>query len=248
MSLPRFEDELLKRARVSVRPDPARRAAAKHAMMRAAGVGLAAGVATTASAAGATGATGATTTTAATAATGGAAKLLAAAKLVVIGAVALGGAGTAVVVATRSHEPAPVTASASASANASANANAGIAPTAAVPSLSISDLPAVPVAALAVVPAAGPADPLSAEARVLEAARACLRAADTGCARARLRDHAAQFPSGALVEEAEVLAIDVARADGDKNGARALAASFVRRRPASAYAPRARAALRDLSE
>lgn len=96
-------------------------------------------------------------------------------------------------------------------------------------------------------PAARPAssataeDAVLVEARLLESARQCLKAADTSCANARMAEHRARFGErGALFEEAGTLSVDVAVAGGDQAEARRLARALVTAKPGAAWPARVR--------
>jgi outer membrane protein assembly factor BamD (BamD/ComL family) len=91
-------------------------------------------------------------------------------------------------------------------------------------------------------------DPLAVEAKLLRDARACLASGDAACASARLAEHQAKFPNGALVDEATLIAIDAAKARGDRVAARAAAERLLARHPTGAYAARAKAALASTEE
>ncbi|HEY0712846.1 MAG TPA: hypothetical protein VGF45_09250 [Polyangia bacterium] len=85
-----------------------------------------------------------------------------------------------------------------------------------------------------VAPAAAPKNnTLPQEQALVLGARRALVAADVGKATALLSEHEARFPAGALVEERETLRILVAVKAGDLPTARARAAEFRRRFPAS---------------
>ena len=81
---------------------------------------------------------------------------------------------------------------------------------------------------------------MAVEARLLEAARACLAAGDRACARAKLAEHDAKFANGPLADEASILAIDVALADGDRARARAIARALLDKRPNGGWSSRVR--------
>jgi outer membrane protein assembly factor BamD (BamD/ComL family) len=86
-------------------------------------------------------------------------------------------------------------------------------------------------------------DPLAVEARLLQDARACLARGDASCASSKLAEHAARFSGGPLADEADLLAIDAARARADHASARSTAERLLARDPAGPYATRARAVL-----
>ncbi|MBS2017442.1 MAG: hypothetical protein JST00_31455 [Deltaproteobacteria bacterium] len=97
------------------------------------------------------------------------------------------------------------------------------------------------------VEGASSADPLVYEARLLEAARACLAAADVECARTRLNEHA-RIERPRLRDEAAVMNIETLRAEGRRDDARKAAATFLERHPESPYVKRVRAIVRQLEE
>jgi hypothetical protein len=83
---------------------------------------------------------------------------------------------------------------------------------------------------------------LEGEARLLEQADADLRRGDAHAALARLEEHAAKYPAGALREEREgVRVVALCRAGRDQEGRQA-AERFLARSPRSALATRIRAA------
>jgi outer membrane protein assembly factor BamD (BamD/ComL family) len=91
------------------------------------------------------------------------------------------------------------------------------------------------------VPRATPPD-LEGEARLLEQADADLRRGDAQAALARLAEHAAQYPSGALREEREgIRVVALCRAGREAEG-KAAAERFLARSPRSTLAARIRAA------
>ncbi len=77
---------------------------------------------------------------------------------------------------------------------------------------------------------------LAAEREVLDVGRAALARGRAKDALEAAKNHAKQFPSGQLVEEREVLAIQALRLQGSKTEASARAAAFVKRYPSSIYA------------
>jgi hypothetical protein len=89
-------------------------------------------------------------------------------------------------------------------------------------------------------PAAGPST-LSAEADLLRAADAAVRAGAPARALAILDQHGARFPSGALVEERDAERVVVLCALGRTEEGRAAATAFLRDRPRSPLAARVRA-------
>lgn len=86
-------------------------------------------------------------------------------------------------------------------------------------------------------------DPLASEVALLEAARRCLDASDVACAASNLDAHRARFGRGTLADEAMVLRIDLARAQGDVTKARELARRLLDEHPDGPYAARAKAVL-----
>ena len=174
-------------------------------------------------------------------ATGVASAIKAGLAMKVIGAVAIAGAAGAgaVVVANRTAEPVvPVglVATASASANANANANADAdAGEMAVASAS-APRPARSVSAnvaSAEVKDEGP----QAEVKLLERAQDALRSRPAE-ALALCTDHVKRFPSGMLVQEREVIAIEALVKTGRKDEARARADRFKARFPGSSHTRR----------
>jgi hypothetical protein len=77
---------------------------------------------------------------------------------------------------------------------------------------------------------------LTKEGRLLGVARSKLASGDARGALAEVAHLDALFPSGALVQEREIVAIDALGALGDTEGARARADAFLRSFPASPYA------------
>jgi len=92
-----------------------------------------------------------------------------------------------------------------------------------------------------VEPAAQDLSALQAELKVIGEARRALRAGDGGAALLALDQHARQFPSGALVEEVELLRMRALIAAGDGARARALGQAFLARRAQSPLAGAVRA-------
>lgn len=247
MSLSRFERELLASGKTSA-PSAERRRAAKVAVLRAAGVAAAAATLTASSTAAGAGAT-------ATATSG--VKALGLVKLVVLGVLAASAIGAVAVMTSRASTPAAtVTAAPDVSVATAERALPSAAPTTpvaesppAIASVPVSSLPDAPASASASARAArSPApsasgarepaaedDPLATEARILEAARACLARGDRTCAQTKLDEHEARFARGPLADEAALLAIDVALAAGDRPKARRLARSLVARSPHGAW-------------
>jgi hypothetical protein len=76
------------------------------------------------------------------------------------------------------------------------------------------------------------------ETRLVDAARRALAAGDAQRALSLTREHRERFPSGELVEEAELVSIAAHRERGDRARARAEAEAFLARRPKSPYAQR----------
>lgn len=182
MNQAEFEHELLQSGR-SHRPDAARRAAARAALMATASVSVAASASFSA-------------------------KWLAFAKW--FGLSALGGAFVAgvawQVMHSRPEHTEPPAASHPAPPAAPRTPHT-------TPALTVDEPPAtVPPARSGARPRAVAApvepeeiDPLAAEAHLLEGARRCLTMGDRGCATARLDEYALRFPHGALAPEAAVL-------------------------------------------
>jgi hypothetical protein len=252
MSLSRFEKTLLQRAAQDA-PSPERKRAARAAVLGAAGVAAAAALGeTTANAA-------ANTTTASAAATTTASVSSFSLKLVLFAALTAALALTAVV----ALQPPPATPDAS-SGTPTTSSVAPVAPPVTLPpppEPSTADPPRaepspMPVVAISAVPNAGNPprarasatssasavreDPVAGEARLLEAARACLVAGDRACARARLAERERRYATGSLGDEAAVLAIDLALADEDRPRAQALARALVARNPSGAWSSRVR--------
>lgn len=86
-------------------------------------------------------------------------------------------------------------------------------------------------------------DPLASEVALLETARRCLDASDIACSAENLGAHRARFGRGTLADEAMVLRIDLARAQGNATKARALAQQLLDEHPGGPYAARAKAVL-----
>lgn len=265
MSLSRFERELLASGKTSA-PSAERRQAAKVAVMRAAGVAAAAATLTASSTA-----AGATAGAAASATATSGVKALGLVKLVLLAVVAASAIGAVAVVTLRSSAPTAPTMIAAPDVSAAMgtmgqNAGPSAAPAThlddsppAIASVPVSSLPNAPASAFAPAsartapsPAASAAvpvprepateeDPLATEARILEAARACLAKGDRACAQAKLDEHEARFARGPLADEAALLAIDVALAGGDRPKARRLARSLVARSPHGAWNARVKA-------
>ena len=255
MSLDQFERAMIARAREEGEsPDPSKKAAARRAMFEAAGV--AAAVTTVATSGKAAGAATATTKAVGSVAAAKAAfplvpTLVKAGILVTL--VAGGAAG--VHVATRSASM-PEAASARPAATASPTALPALvtdpppsAVPAAAPAAIPSDVATVAASALpsARVDAPRPSakavdsagdDPLAAEAKLLARARDALASGDPAAAKAALREHATRFPRGALGNEAELLAIDLAIANGDRAEARRRAALMLAKDPQSPWRTR----------
>jgi hypothetical protein len=88
-------------------------------------------------------------------------------------------------------------------------------------------------------------DSLRAEAAMLERARGALASGDPSAAAAMLREAERKFPRGFLLEEREALWIRALASGGQREAARARAAAFTRRFPASIQAGAIADALRD---
>ena len=84
----------------------------------------------------------------------------------------------------------------------------------------------------------------SSESRRLVAARSLLRRGRPQAALEVLTSLAADFPSGALVQEREALTIEALLASGDRRSARRRALGFIARYPESPYAGDVREALK----
>ncbi len=234
MSLSPFEEELL-RAGVEDAPSAERRRANRAEVLRAAGLVTSAAAAFAA-------------------VKPAAAKASILVKVVAASAVGFALAGGAVLAVPDVKPPSPVARPSDAPTAATASASSEPSSARPIP-LDAQDAPSEPSGKAVAVgalpdgpsplrvapPAATPPDPLAAEARLLEEARACVRAADHACARAKLLERDAAFPNGALAEEAAFLAFDAARARGDEDGAMRAAERLIARHPSSPHAKRARA-------
>ena len=88
-------------------------------------------------------------------------------------------------------------------------------------------------------------DSLRSEAAMLERARGALASGDPSAAAAMLREAERKFPRGFLLEEREALWIRALASGGQREAARARAAAFTRRFPASIQAGAIADALRD---
>jgi hypothetical protein len=241
MSLSRFENRLV-RSGLREAPPAARKQANRAAVMRAAGFAAATGA--TAGSGSAT----ASTAPAPVVSTGaaGAAKASLATKIVL--ALAIGAGATTAVLATthllRATPTATPTPTPTPIATATATATATVTPTPTAEEPAKTDeAPPAPRVVTAKKTVTDAPDPLAVEAKLLDDARTCLAHNNTTCASARLAEHDARFPSGALTDEALVLAMDIARARGDSAGARSAAERLLARHPTGAYATRARAVL-----
>jgi len=80
------------------------------------------------------------------------------------------------------------------------------------------------------------------ELAILERARSALAAGDTTRAAQLLGEHS-RLKERALIPEAQLLAVELAWARGDRSGAGALASAFVQQHPRSPHARRARSLL-----
>lgn len=243
MSLARFEETLL-RSGAGDAPSPERRAAARAAALRAAGVTTLAESATISSSTSTAGAAPAT-------------KVLSIGKLALMlglgaGMVAAAAVTSATWTRRGSATPPPVIAAPakvmSATETPSHVVAAPSAPPAEVmsatetpiPTLHVSEIPAVTSApARSSERARRTEDEVGVEARALEAARRCLADGDVACARTRLAEYDARFAQrGVLADEATLLAIEVALADGRRDQARALARDLTERRPRGTWSAR----------
>lgn len=257
MSLDRFERAMLESAHGKAdAPDPARKDSARRAMLEAAGV--AAAVTTVATSAKAASAKAATTKAVSTVAV---AKAVPAAVPTLVKAglfvTVVAGSAAGVHVMTRSASEPLTTAAPQTTATASAAPRPPLVvppPASAMPTetpgrittevttIAASDLPSArivdaprPPAKAADVPAD---DPLAAETKLLARARDALASGDRNAARTALRDHDMRFPRGALSNEAELLAIDLAIADGDRAEARRRAGLLLAKDPQSPWRAR----------
>lgn len=88
----------------------------------------------------------------------------------------------------------------------------------------------------ATTPSLGAASTLARERELLDVGRAALARGRGDDALAAAKEHAKYFPSGQLAEEREVLAIQALRLAGRNADAKARAALFAKRFPASIYA------------
>ena len=86
-------------------------------------------------------------------------------------------------------------------------------------------------------------DRLREELALLERARRALAEGRAGEARALLGRHREQFQSAALTEEADVLRIEVALAQGESDLGEQAARDFLQAHPSSPHAPRVRSLL-----
>lgn len=237
MSLSRFEEEL-RRAGVNDAPTPERRSALRARVLEAAGVGATAA----ASVADAAAASANTTSTAAGQALTVKSGLLA---KVVVGATSALVVGGAVVVMIASQGSRP---SSSEGAQDDAMVTASPRPIVVTPPEELSaDIP--PSVAVSALPNAsspvsvrpqGQTRDVGAEAALLEAARLCVERDELQCADASLAQHARRFPNGALLDEAEVLRIELARRSEGDARARVLAEQYLSKNSSSPYAKRVR--------
>ena len=90
----------------------------------------------------------------------------------------------------------------------------------------------------------GPDRDLARETRIVERARTALSHGDARAALEALREHASQFPRGALVEQREALAVTALVRAGEREAAEERATRFRARYPRSAFTPAIDAALR----
>jgi hypothetical protein len=223
MSLSNFESTMLEASRRS-RPDPARRQAARAAVLASVGVGTTLAPAKAA------------------AATVESATKLTLIKLIVPLLLAAGAAGALLVGAASPRavqvEPRPVVPMASVRDEALPSPPASVADPPGAPATSVAVAPAPPKARIDRAP---PEDALLAETRLLDAARTCLGSGDTTCAERRLAEHAKRFGvRGVLGDEAAVLAIDCAKRRGDEDALRTRCEAFLVGHAASPYAKRVR--------
>ncbi len=217
MSLSNFESTMLESLRSS-RPDPARRQAARAALLASMGV--------------------ATTLTPAPAkvALAGVGKLT-----WIVPLLLAAGAAGAVFVGTGSPRAAVQVASPPAVPTVTASAREEAPPP--PPPVRAEALPSAPApsTAPALPKRAPPEDALVAETRLLDAARTCLGNGDTTCAERRVAEHAKRFGrNGILRDEAAVLAIDCAKRRGDEDAMRTRCAAFLADHATSPYAKRVR--------
>ena len=96
----------------------------------------------------------------------------------------------------------------------------------------------VPTTAPIDAAAAPAADALARERLLIEVARAALRRGDLRLAAKNLVEHELRYPSGALIEERQVLSIELAVARGDRATAHRQAEAFRRNFPASVFRTR----------
>jgi hypothetical protein len=87
-----------------------------------------------------------------------------------------------------------------------------------------------------------PPDTVAEEAVLLRSANAALARGDATAALARLSEHEARFPRGALVEERHAARVFALCASGRADEARALASTFAAANPRSPLLPRVRSA------
>jgi hypothetical protein len=91
-------------------------------------------------------------------------------------------------------------------------------------------------------------DSLSAELRLLDAARAAVDARNPAAAQRSLDSYAQRFPQGRLKPEAAVLRLAVLVRQGDRAAARSLATRLLASETYKAYEPRIRSLLREAQE
>lgn len=115
------------------------------------------------------------------------------------------------------------------------------------PGVAVSALPDAPLPPPLVRPAPG-RDDLAAETRALREAKAALASGDAARAEALLATYRMRFSRGILRDEAAILAIDAALAEGDRTRARSIASAIVAGDPRGPWAPRARRALIETEE
>jgi outer membrane protein assembly factor BamD (BamD/ComL family) len=85
------------------------------------------------------------------------------------------------------------------------------------------------------------ASDLASQVAALDRARSALRAGDGARARRLVDDYEARYPSGAFVQEAEIVRIEALLAQGDRPAAQTAAGRFLAQYPSSPHASRVRA-------
>lgn len=106
---------------------------------------------------------------------------------------------------------------------------------------------APPASAPGVAPSAGSSSAMALERHWLDAARTALSRGEPQAGIASLEQHAKRFPKGTLTEEREALYVRILAAAGNDSAAKARAASFQRRFPASIFMPVVERALLSIS-